>query len=94
MNLTPKSARHSAAVLLRLALYPDEVFRLPPNSRELRVVTGRAWVTHAGQDVVLGRGEAASVAPGRDLAVLSALGRWPLIVEVLGEARPRSSRAT
>jgi hypothetical protein len=89
------SSRHgSTTILWRLAIYPDEVYRLPPNSQALHVLAGGAWVTRNGLDLVLSHGETASVAPGDDPALLSALGRRPLIVEILGPAGPRATLAT
>jgi hypothetical protein len=80
-----------AGVILRLVLYHGEVYRLPEAWRKIRVRSGRAWVTLAGQDTVLACGEEAGLGPGKDFAVVSALGPAPLVLEILGEERRESS---
>jgi hypothetical protein len=80
-----------AGVILRLVLYHGEVYRLPEAWRKIRVRSGRAWVTLAGQDTVLACGEEAGLGRGKDFAVVSALGPAPLVLEILGEERRESS---
>ncbi len=79
----------SNPVAIRIVAYHGEVFRLP-DRHILRVVSGRAWVTHAGRDIVLRPGERAALAPGRDVPLVSPLGAQPLILELL----PETSRRT
>lgn len=93
ITVRPDRRQGSAAILLRLVLWRNEVFRLSPESRGVRVLAGRAWVTYAGQDLILGRGDEVSITPGGDFALLSALGRRPLIVEILGAGRPQARPA-
>ncbi len=60
-----------------------EVFQVPSACSEVRVLSGVAWITVAGQDLILTSGEKALVASQKDRAILSGLGNLPLIVEVL-----------
>ena len=69
---------------LRLILYKDEIFRLPQGSREIRVLSGRAWVTVSEKDLFLSSGDSLALNPKRTLALASALGNVPLVMEVRG----------
>ena len=81
----PQANSKMAAAMLRLVLYPHELCRLPQNSRGIRVLAGQAWVTLAGEDLVLTPGEKMRFAPTKDFALVSALGDVPLIVEIQDE---------
>jgi hypothetical protein len=80
----------STRVILRLVLYQDEVYRLPEDCQAVRARSGRAWVTFAGRDIVLEAGQEARFGSGKDIAVVSCVGRAPLILEILGRGRRRS----
>ncbi|MCB0169752.1 MAG: ParB N-terminal domain-containing protein [Anaerolineae bacterium] len=71
--------------LLRLILYKNEVCRIPQAYSEVKVVSGNAWLTMDGRDMFLVRGERASLASHRDTALISALGKTPLVLEVRSE---------
>jgi hypothetical protein len=64
-------------------LEKDEVLRIPSTCQEIRVLSGVAWLTVAGEDVILNSGEKALVSCNEDFVLLSALGKVPLILEVL-----------
>lgn len=81
-------------VSLRLALYKNEVARLPHTCHGVTVREGLAWMTVQGQDRILRAGDAATFEPGRFPAVVTALGGTPLILEVLGGERPRAASLT
>jgi hypothetical protein len=76
-------------VRLRVVLYDREVLRLPFGSQGLRVRSGRAWLTLAGKDVILPSGETLRLAPRQETAIVSALGKAPLVLEILGDDRLR-----
>jgi hypothetical protein len=80
----------SPGVLLRLVLYRGEVYRVPPAGRGVRILKGRAWVTYGGEDILLARCRETRFAPGRGAALVSALGRAPLVLEILGRDRRTS----
>jgi hypothetical protein len=69
---------------LRLILYKDEVCRLPRDCQELRVVSGRAWVTIPEKDMFLSPGDRVALNPRKAFALASALGNAPLVMEVWG----------
>lgn len=67
----------------QFTLKKGEIFRVPSGCREVHVLSGVAWITEAGQDIILTSGEKASLASNKGLAILSSLGNVPLILEVL-----------
>lgn len=90
MSLATKNGVNSAGVMIRLMLHDDEVFRLPPTSRGVQVVSGLAWLTVAGEDIFLKNDQRLwLVTPGKS-ALVSALGRTPLVLEVLGDSTSAS----
>lgn len=68
-------------VRYRLILHKGEVFRFP-ECRELHVLSGIAWITVKGEDIILTSQEKASFLSNKD-AIISALDKVPLILEVL-----------
>ncbi len=74
------------SIQVRMMLLKGEVQRVDSNYRGLRVRSGRAWVTMLGRDLVLKRGDEVVLDGRHDTAVVSPLGRAPLIIELLGEA--------
>jgi hypothetical protein len=74
---------------IRVMLLTGEVQRVASNYRGLRVRSGQAWITLDGRDVVLKRCEEIALEPRHDAAVVSALGRGPLVIELLGETPRR-----
>lgn len=79
----------AATMPLRVMLYSHETLRLPGATQQVRVKSGRAWVTLAGRDVVLTRGETLCVQARSEAALVSPLGCAPLIVEIVGETPQR-----
>lgn len=64
-------------------LQKGEVFRLPSACREIQVLSGVAWITVAGEDIILIRGKTATLALNKDEALVSAINDAPLILEAL-----------
>ena len=95
MSLTltglPRCQPHAACASLRLVLYAGEVLRLPQTRLQVRIVSGSAWVTFAGRDIVLKSGETTSFASGEDAALVSALEEAPLTIEILGDRPSRGA---
>ncbi len=81
--------RSNADRQMRVMLLTGEVQRVESNYRGLRVRSGQAWVTVDGRDVVLKRCEEIALGPRHDVAVVSALGHAPLVIELLGDAPRR-----
>ena len=50
-------------------------------SQLLRIVTGTAWVSMDGEDIVLGPGEELKLSHGRHSAIVSPTGTEPLVYE-------------
>ena len=66
---------------LRIVLLQGEVLRVPPASGTLRVLSGTAWVSFEGRDMLVSRGEHINIARRVDRPVVSGLG-GPLLFEV------------
>jgi hypothetical protein len=81
-------------VLLRLTLYSGEVYKAPRGCTAVWVRTGMAWVTRGGADIILEAGRGADLSPGRDFALVSALGPRALVVELLGYERSMPHRVS
>lgn len=73
----------NSPVALRLAVYPDEVYRLPQAGERVRVISGRAWLSAQGKDVILGPREQITLTVSDEAALVSALHRAPVVLEVL-----------
>ena len=67
---------------LRLVLLAGEAFRVPRARSSVSVLTGAAWITVGGRDIVLSPGEARTFDAAGEPVVVSALGAVPLLVEV------------
>src|SRR5437763_1682088 len=63
----------------RLILLKGEVARIQP-PKTLRVVSGHAWISANGEDILAAAGESVSFERSHDFAVISAMGRAPLVV--------------
>ncbi len=58
------------------------VHSLERQSQILHVVSGNAWVTFDAQDFILQSGDEITLSPGRDIAVVSALGEQTLVYKI------------
>jgi len=63
-------------------IHQGEVFRLSSKSREVQVLSGVAWITFGGQDIILTWKEKASLKLNQDFAIVSTLSDVPLILVV------------
>jgi hypothetical protein len=59
-----------------------EARRLPNTFRQFKVLSGCAWVSFGGKDSILIPGDTASFDLDADIAVISAMGHSPLVIEV------------
>ncbi|GIK38436.1 MAG: hypothetical protein BroJett011_22690 [Chloroflexota bacterium] len=85
LKLNPVEKRLSAAKrMVRLMLRQNEVLRLPAAGQELQAISGVAWITVNGRDIFLASGERFRLPSRGDTALISALGRQSLILEVFG----------
>lgn len=51
-------------------------------SQVLRVVSGQAWITMDGEDIILGEGEEIRLSHGKYHALVSAADKKPLVYEI------------
>lgn len=65
----------------RFILENGEVFRVNHFYTELQVLSGVAWVTVEGKDLILHSGDKIKFESKKDVAIISVLGKAPLIVE-------------
>jgi hypothetical protein len=68
-----------------VAIYPDELYRVPASYRRLRVVAGTAYITQAGQDRVVSAGHEITLARRGDFALVSPLRSQQVVVELYGD---------
>lgn len=68
--------------ILRPTLFVGELLRIPRESRFLRVLSGTAWISVTGTDVVVPKGDSIKLIGTRNPALVSALGIAPLLLEI------------
>lgn len=68
-----------ADVSRHFSLSAGQVLRLKNTIREINVISGCAWVSYAGQDMVLKAGDRASFELDHDIPVISAVGESSLL---------------
>lgn len=68
----------------RIRITEHEVRTLPPGTYKIRIHSGSAWVSWKGQDFVLREGETMRLRCQRHSAVVTATGRQPVVLELLG----------
>jgi hypothetical protein len=67
----------------QLTLVGSETYRLSERRQTIRVLSGTAWITIEGKDVILGRGQQMALNVRRgDFSVLSGIQRSSLVVEL------------
>ncbi len=59
----------------------ENVYTLPKTVTAVRVLSGQAWVTLLGEDIILYQGESTLLKPGNDGAIVSSLSDSPLVLE-------------
>ncbi len=65
------------------ALERDGLWVTRRNGQRMQVLTGSAWVTFAGADFVLRKGDRLDLVPGSDPALVSAVGAGLTILELM-----------
>jgi hypothetical protein len=71
-----------AAAPLRLVLLPGEALRIPRAHSTVRVLSGTAWLTSEGKDIILCNGQCLPVATLREPPVISGVGSAAVLFEV------------
>jgi hypothetical protein len=73
----------AADVPLRIVLLPGEALRLPAEARpSVCVLSGTAWVTTRGKDIILTDGQCLSVEEQAERPVISGVGSKAVMFEV------------
>ena len=73
----------AAAAPLRIVLLRGEALRIPRASTTIHVLSGNAWLTSEGQDIILCNGQCLSVATPKEPPVISGIGSEAVLFEVL-----------
>ena len=66
----------------RTILYPGELYRVPAWYDLLRIVSGLAYVTQAGQDHILASGHELQLMQAADIVLVSCIGSEPAVIEI------------
>lgn len=69
-------------VTVQFTLTKGEVFRIPSTCQTVHILSGIAWLTLAGEDIILTAGEKVSLGSNQGMALLSALDEVPLLLEI------------
>ncbi len=64
------------------ALEHNQSLKLPQQVHELQVLSGSAWLTIAGQDIILNSQQVISIPKNKYGAVISAISQEPLLFEL------------
>ena len=67
---------------LRIVLLPGEALRIPRARPTIRVLSGTAWLTSEGKDIILCRGQCLAVATTNEAPVISGIGSEAVLFEV------------
>jgi hypothetical protein len=68
--------------VLRFALYSGELLRIPRNRQHLHVLSGTAWISVEGKDIVAPPGYCARLVRTRIPTLVSGLGGHALLFEI------------
>lgn len=74
--------RQPAQSFVRIVLIGTELHALHAPHRTVRVLTGTAYISHRGSDIVVGEGQTRTFDVSSESALISALGHKPLVVEL------------
>lgn len=78
----PASVTQRQPIAQRLVLYQGELYRVPAAYHLLRVHSGQAYVTQAGQDRILLDEQELQLDSAADMALVSGIGGQPVILEL------------
>jgi hypothetical protein len=81
ISATAELALTSVDVNRRLILFKGEVVRIRA-SQAVRVISGNAWITFKGQDILAAADENVTFERSSDFVVISPMGNSPLIVQI------------
>ena len=77
-----RASAAAAPSTLRLVLLPGETLRIPGTHARILALSGTAWITREGKDILIASGEQKDLPAARDCTVISAIGTEALLFEV------------
>ena len=82
MNFALLGAVPTAPLTERLTVKENQHYTVSNPITSIRVLSGSAWISYLGQDIVLKRDETLEIEPHRDIAVVTSLGHKPVELEL------------
>ncbi|AFY48502.1 hypothetical protein Nos7524_2669 [Nostoc sp. PCC 7524] len=79
-------SKQTISLPILITLKQNQSFRLPELVDELQVFSGCAWMTVAGQDIILNNQQIASIPHSKEGAIISPIGQEILILELRTKA--------
>ncbi len=73
----------TAPLTNHLTIAENQHYTLPRKVTSIRVLSGKAWVSHLGKDTVLARGDIMEIEPARDIAIVTSLAYKPVELELM-----------
>jgi hypothetical protein len=74
--------RQNVALPILITLKQNQSLRIPQLIDEVQVLSGGAWITVAGQDIILTNQEMTSIPHSKDGAIISPISQEPLVFEL------------
>ncbi|MBW4565386.1 MAG: hypothetical protein KME32_30745 [Mojavia pulchra JT2-VF2] len=74
--------RQNVSLPILLTLNQNQSLRIPQLIDEVQVLSGGAWITVAGQDIILTNQEITSIPQSKDGAIISPISQEPLVFEL------------
>jgi hypothetical protein len=81
-NTARRAPARESRCVLRFALCSGELFRIPRDRRHLHVLSGTAWISVEGKDIVTPQGCCAKLVRTRHPTLVSGLGDQALLFEI------------
>lgn len=82
-HVAPEHPLQKTTTPTRTMLEPGELLRLNLHAQTIRVVSGSAWITWEGKDVLLTTGQERQLRSSIYPALISAEQRIPLVIEIV-----------
>jgi hypothetical protein len=72
----------AATLTERLIVNEHQHHTLSNKATSIRILSGIAWISYMGKDIVLKTGDTLKLEPSRDIAILTSLGHKPVELEL------------
>jgi|SRR5690606_32876581 hypothetical protein len=82
MNAALLGAMPAAPLTERLTVKANEHYTISSPITSIRVLSGSAWISYLGKDIVLKRDETLEIETSRDIAVITSLSHKPVELEL------------